>query len=232
MKDSIKSPIVLVVDGIIGAGKTTLLEKCLLPKLTEMGYKVTIIKEPVDKWIESGILKNFYSNMPKYSYLFQTVAFSTRIQSCIDAYEKYKDSTDIFILERTTVSDKLFAKMLHEDGLIDEVEYSGYKLWTDLWETLMPFKPDQSIYLRPSLDKCMDRILERSRGAETGITKEYQERLLKKHDEFFVEYIPLSTNNYIPCTTIKTDDDFKSDPITQHNITMQIVDIISKLNKH
>jgi thymidylate kinase len=45
-----KKPIVIAVEGIVGVGKTTIIERCLESLLTKKGYRVKIIKEPVDQF--------------------------------------------------------------------------------------------------------------------------------------------------------------------------------------
>src|SRR3990167_7037947 len=130
------NPVIVVVDAIIGAGKTTLIRDCLIPLLTLKGWRVTEIREPVEKWKTTGRLQQFYNDPHRRGYQFQTRAFHDRIRESQEKYRLYKDSTDIFIIERSIFTDKLFMKMLLESNTIDITEYEDYfDLWT-MWSEL------------------------------------------------------------------------------------------------
>ena len=144
-----KSPIVVVVDGIISAGKTTYINM-ILKKLTEKGWKVTIVKEPVDKWKTSGLLKRFYKDPSRWGYHFQTKAFHDRVMENVEMFNKFGASSDIFILERSCFTDNLFMELLHESKLVDDMEFQDYKEWWSLWYKVMPYEPDLFIYLKYS----------------------------------------------------------------------------------
>lgn len=175
---------VIVVDGIIGAGKTTFIDKCLVPYLRAQGLIVAVVEEPVELWKESGALKQFYEDPSRRAYQFQTRAFHDRIKMVLERFRAYKDTADVFILERSIFTDVLFMEMLHESGTIDETEYVDYMdIWT-MWSNLMPFTPDLFVYLRPPVEEAMKRLRHRNRDGEAGVSQAYQTDLLKKHDKF------------------------------------------------
>ena len=181
------SPRVIVVDGLIAAGKSELISKCLGPKLRELGYKVTEILEPVEIWKSSGLLQKFYEDPSRYGFQFQTFVFHTRVRSCQSAVNQNNESgitPDFYILERSVFDDRMFMLMLLETQTIQQHEYDTYMdLWTMRYEN-MPFSIDLFIYLRPSVDETMKRLLKRSRSEESSVSREYQEALLRKHDDF------------------------------------------------
>src|SRR5438477_7897676 len=115
----LNKPYFINVESIIGSGKTTLIENCLVPCLTEKGYNVIVIKEPVDQW--GDILPLFYADPTKYGYLFQTIAFHDRVREC---QKKFKEVTygDVVISERSIYSDTLFMKTLHELWNVSDIE--------------------------------------------------------------------------------------------------------------
>lgn len=215
---------VIVVDGIIGAGKTCLIENCLLPKLTEQGYRVKVILEPVEKWKECGALSQFYSDMERRSFQFQIRVFHDRIKECRRIYEQSLYKTDIFILERSIFTDVVFSKMLHQDGFIDDSEYREYKDLWEMWRELMPFTPDLFLYLRPDIDVAMDRLRLRGRDEEKNLSESYQEKLQKEHDNFFREDI-LGTNGIenFEILKIETNENFKSDEKVKENIVNTVL---------
>jgi deoxyadenosine/deoxycytidine kinase len=179
-------PLVIVVDGIIGAGKSTLIAKCLLPELEAKGLRCTLVTEPVEKWKSSGALEQFYKDPARRAYQFQTRVFHDRIKEVQLQWKAHKNVTDIFILERSIFTDRIFMDMLYEAGELDESEKRDYEdLWT-MWSKLMPCKPDLFLYLRPKLDEVMSRLRKRGRAGEGGISREYQAALLAKHDQFLL----------------------------------------------
>ncbi len=221
--------VVVSVEGIIGAGKTTfinMLSKCL----GKMGYRVTIVKEPVDRWEKSGILKLFYENPKRWAYHFQTKAFHDRIVENINAHEKYGDSTDIFILERSPYTDNLFMDVLWDDGIITELEYNDYKDWWSLWSKVMPYTINMIVFLRPNLDVCMARCKERSRNGEAGISKDYQAKLLAKHDQFMNgNQVATGDGHYVPCVKLESDENFRDDESVQNRLTEYMHSVLTTI---
>jgi deoxyadenosine/deoxycytidine kinase len=216
-------PIYVVVDAIIGAGKTTIIRHCLIPYLTNKGWRVTEIKEPVDKWKNSGRLQQFYADPSRRGFQFQTRAFHDRIRECQDKYNKYKDVTDVFILERSVFTDLLFIKCLYEANTIDLSEYEDIMdLWS-MWAELMPFKPDLFIYLKPTVEVCMQRLRERNRDGEAGVSEEYQRDLQQKHDDFLGDdFVAISDCKYVPRLLLETDSNFRDDENVRTKICTDI----------
>lgn len=221
-----QEPIIIVIDGIIGAGKSTLIS-VLYKLLLEMGYKVTIVREPVEKWVQSGILQQFYDDKKRWAYTFQTVAFMDRILANKKAYEENPD-TDIFIMERSWFTDPVFMDMLHDEGYVTEKEMALYKEWCNFWNLVIPFSPDYFLYLRPELDICMDRVCERNRDGESAVDKQYQQALLNKHDELFgngfIQVLPNKRAKVIP---LYTNSNFRDDRKVQEKIVKDIMAVVT-----
>lgn len=217
--------IVIAVEGILSVGKSTLLKNCLIPILIERGWKVTLVDEPVEKWCKDDLLKRFYEDPKRYSYHFQTKAFHDRVRECQKQFKKYGNDTDVFLLERSVFSDTIFMKTLHHQGMVDEMEMRHYEEWWELWEEVMPFRPDLFIYLKPDLEVCMDRLRERSRDGEEGVSEEYQALLQSYHDEFFDgDAVEVSPGHYIPVMKLKTNSNFRDDPA----VKMEITDLVEE----
>lgn len=95
---------------------------------------------------------------------------------------KIKES-NIFITERCIHTDKnIFAKMLFDDKLMTDLEYSIYNFWFDKYAN--ETKIDAYIYLTTDVDLSADRIKIRNREGE-NIEKSYLTRL----DEYHVEWM-------------------------------------------
>lgn len=176
-------PFVIAVEGLIGAGKSTLLN--VLRDELSKSFKVAIVQEPVDQWVSSGLLQRFYADKQRWSYSFQTKAFYDRITEAQQCFREFPDA-DIILMERSPVSDQIFMKTLHKDGFVDDLEYSMYKDWCSMWETLLPFSISLYLYVRTGLDDCMQRLVKRSRDGEHGVNRDYQARLLEEHDREFL----------------------------------------------
>jgi deoxyadenosine/deoxycytidine kinase len=144
-----KLSLVIDIEGLIGAGKSSIISECLVPLLTQKGYKVTVIPEPVDQWEE--ILPLFYENPSRWGYHFQTMAFHDRVRESQKAWKEHHDTTDIFITERGVISDKIFMNTLHEQGHVSDMEMNHYLKWWNLWEEVIHL--DQFIYLFISFNR-------------------------------------------------------------------------------
>lgn len=222
--------IVIAVEGILSVGKSTLLKNCLIPILIQRGWKVTLVDEPVEKWCEDELLKLFYENPERYAYHFQTKAFHDRVRECQKQFKKYGKSTDVFLLERSVFSDTIFMKTLYKQGMVNDMEMKHYKEWWNLWEEIMPFRPDLFIYLKPDLEVCMERLKERSREGEEGVSKDYQALLQTYHDEFFdKEAVEVSPGHYIPVLKLKTNSNFRDNMDIKIEITSLVEEKIKMI---
>lgn len=230
-KQNFDQPFVICVEGLIGSGKSTLINDVITPILTSKGWRVTVIREPVDKWTE--ILPRFYSDPKRWAYHFQTKAFHDRVRESIKRWSKYKDTTDIFICERSVFSDTIFMKTLREQGNIDDMEWDHYVEWWIMWENVMPFTPDMFVYLSPSINEVMKRVKIRNRDGEEGVSQEYQELLQQKHDDHFNDnYAELPEGRYIPVHKIETDLDFKTDTEIQRRIVDELEEKIIQYHRN
>ena len=232
-------PVVIVVDGVIAAGKSQYLltvseglSNTTNPR-TGKPYRVVLVKEPVDKWKETGILQRFYNDTKRWAYHFQTTAFHDRVKANVDAYQQYGDDVDVYILERSFVTDTIFMDMLHDSGMVDDLEYADYRQWWDMWSMVMPYTPDLFVYLRPDIDVCMARLKERSRDGESGVTKEYQEALLKKHDELFgchmVSLKKDGVTTRVPAIVLDTNENFRDNHEVKEKVVCQFISFIDRI---
>lgn len=186
-----KNPLMISINGNIGSGKSTILEH--LEKYydyTGRGHNIMFLKEPVDEWSTicdaSGetILSKFYKDPAKYAFAFQVMAYATRL-NMIRKTILENPQCRILICERSLEADKqIFANMLHDDGLIDDVCYQIY--CRNFSEYAPDFKVDKNVYIDASAEKCYSRISKRSRSGETNIELAYLEKCKKYHDEWLI----------------------------------------------
>lgn len=159
----------LAIAGNIGVGKTELTNRLS----AELGWMVYY--EPV---IQNPYLDMFYADMERWSFHLQIYFLSERFKAQVEIGR----SPLPFIQDRTIYEDaEIFARTLHEQGSMTEVDYLNYKA---LFEVLMSYirKPDLIIYLKANPVTLMDRIARRGRESEKNITLEYITRLNRAYD--------------------------------------------------
>ena len=200
-------PLIINIEGNIGTGKSTILQK--LKEVLEVHHKdkVLFLKEPVDKWDtikdsnDTTILKHFYQDSEKYAFPFQIMACCTRITNLKNAIKKNPQCT-VIICERSIEADaNIFAKMLYDDGVMNEMEYKIYNLFYDEHKDV--YQPTGYVYLDTTAEICLGRIEKRSRDGEAGIALEYLQRCQQYHDvwlknkELDIPVLILDTNKNV-----------------------------------
>lgn len=222
----------ICVEGGVGAGKSTICS--LLDPILQEHFgkqKVCIIDEPVDEWIDNGILKLSYEQPKLYSFPAQCVFFTSRIRHIQEQVQSNVNAT-VFLTERSPFSDQMFWNLKLELEDISPVLHKAYlDMWKE-WQNLLPLQPSLFIYFKVSLDTCMKRVKERNREAEKTMNKDYQKRLLEEHDKMFLdkEYVLLpDQKTNVPCITIDLES---SDYLTDKNALRKIAkQIIEKINE-
>jgi deoxyadenosine/deoxycytidine kinase len=209
MSDPTSAPIIISVEGNIGAGKTTIIDK--LEKKMSNNKDVIFLREPVDIWESindkitgENILQKFYGNPKQYAFSFQVMAYATRL-SLIRSAIRDNPKCKVIICERSLDADKnIFAKMLHDDGMIEDIEFQIYQHFYKEYSD--EFSLDGIIYIDANADTCNDRIIKRSRNGESTITLDYLEKCKRYHDEWL-----LSTHANTDVFHIETNTDVTYD---------------------
>ena len=175
------------IAGIIGAGKTTL--------ATALGQHLglDVHYEPV---IDNEYLADFYRDTKRYSFAMQIYLLNRRFQQHQEIIWRGRGG----VQDRTIYEDAIFARTLRDMDLMDNRDYETY---VNLFRNLSNFmcRPNVIIYLDVTPEKSMERIRERDRGIESGITVEYHTRLYKNYEEFLHEISRL-----IPVLRVRWDD--------------------------
>jgi deoxycitidine kinase/deoxyguanosine kinase len=211
------APIILSVEGNIGSGKSSILN---FLEINNKDNDIVFLKEPVDKWSnvkdENGItiLENFYSDANKHAFMFQIMAFATRMQILKDTIEQ-NPRVKIIICERSILADKnVFASMLHDDNLIDKMGITIYNTMADNY--FKDFPLNGVIYIDAEPDICSSRIKKRSRDGESNIELEYLKKCKDYHDKWLFNYRkysrgPPETTSDTTLLHIKTNEDSNFD---------------------
>jgi deoxyadenosine/deoxycytidine kinase len=192
---------IISIEGNIGAGKTTLLNRL---QDNNINNEIVFVKEPVDVWEtfkdsnDETMLEKFYKDPNKYAFAFQIMAFTTRVQTLENAI-KSNPQAKLFICERSLEADKyIFAKMLHDDKVIDDVMYQVYCRSFQQY-LANRHKLSGIIYVCTNPALSYERIGIRGREGESKITMEYLERCHQYHLNWLEHTdIPVleSTSNY------------------------------------
>ena len=187
---------IIVIQGNIGSGKSTFVEN--LKQKYGTNPEMCFLQEPVSEWLnikdENGIniLEKYYADQHKYSFMFQMMAYISRLSILKRAIEsgKYK----YIITERCLNTDrKVFCKMLYDDGFIEKIGYDIYNKWFDEFNQFQNIEYFH-IYIRTNPITSKLRVDKRARKEET-IPIEYLEKCHKYHDEWL--YKLETTDNYV-----------------------------------
>jgi deoxyadenosine/deoxycytidine kinase len=191
---------IVSIEGNIGSGKSTLLEN--LRKHYKDNCHVVFLKEPVDDWDKikdtqgNTMLKKFYADQDKYSFPFQMMAYISRLKILRDTIKEItsKNSSEnyVIITERSLYTDKhVFAKMLHDQGKIEDVCYQIYLNWFD--EFAKDFPINYTVYVQTDPTNCYSRIHKRAREGEEVIPLAYLTDCHNYHEDFLDEKTGISS---------------------------------------
>ncbi|QNL23106.1 deoxynucleoside kinase [Hyphobacterium sp. CCMP332] len=165
----------IAVAGNIGAGKSTLAEQ--IGKY----YNWRVELESVE---ENPYLKDFYDDMKKWSFHLQIHFLNSRFEQT----RKLAQLNENIVQDRSIYEDAhIFAKNLHESGLMEKREYNNYFA---LYSSMIDFikAPDLLIYLRADIPTLIKRIEMRSRDYESGIRLDYLKNLNHYYEEWISNY--------------------------------------------
>jgi deoxyguanosine kinase len=175
---------IISLEGNIGSGKSTILQ--IMHQKYQNNPNVIFVDEPVSEWnlIKDGnksILELFYEDQAKYSFVFQIMAYITRLRKLLQVLEN--NSNKIIICERSIYTDKyVFAKMLYQQGHINEIEWQTYNYWFDTFKEKT--KLNMIIYVNTNPEICFERIKKRNRTGESNIPIDYLEHCHRLHNEW------------------------------------------------
>lgn len=182
-----QQPILISIEGNIGSGKSTLLRELR----SRNGAEWHFIDEPVESWmgLKNGegesLLSLFYGDKRRWAYTFQNTALLTRIQgirNTIQTAQKKRQGRSIFITERCVATDAhVFARLMHEDGEMDNLEMCLYNQWYEAFASQVP-APAAFVHVDTPVTVCDERINRRARDGEvSAIPIEYLDKLDSAH---------------------------------------------------
>jgi len=181
----------ITVAGNIGVGKSTLVQ-LLCQKLGWQPFYEPEAQNPY--------LADFYQNMAAWGFHSQVFFLANRLQ----IHRQIIRCAESVIQDRSIYEDaEIFAANLRQQGLIDERDWETYRaLYHGLIEFLPP--PDLVIYLRATPETLLERIAQRNRDYERGISRAYLESLNELYDRWIENFtlcpvltVPADQLNYV-----------------------------------
>ncbi|CAI5956423.1 unnamed protein product [Closterium sp. NIES-64] len=184
-----KNRLTFCVEGNISVGKTTFLER-IVGDAVKLHDLVEVVPEPVARWQSVGqekfnILEAFYEEPERYAYTFQNYVFVTRMMQERESAGRVRP---IRLMERSVFSDRMvFVRAVHEAKWMSAMEVSIYDSWFDPVVAALPgLVPDGFIYLRANPHTCHQRLKQRARGEEAGVSLDYLTDLHNKHEQWLL----------------------------------------------
>ena len=176
------------IAGNIGVGKTTF-TKLLSEKMNLIPYYESVDDNPY--------LSDFYGDMERWSFNLQIYFLQHRFRHHIELM----NSEVGVIQDRTIYEDvSIFAYNLYQMKTMSKRDWETYKT---LFDNMAQFlkKPDLIIYLKASTDTLINRIKNRNRRYEKGISEDYLHRLNIYYKKWFSQsndfnVLEINTNNF------------------------------------
>jgi deoxyadenosine/deoxycytidine kinase len=165
----------ILVAGNIGSGKTSLTERLG----QRLGYHTAF-----ESVADNPYLPDFYADMTAWSFHLQIFFLGHRAEQ----HRALALDPRSAICDRSIFEDyHIFARALHALGHMDARDFASYeRLFRLIVQHLPP--PDLLLYLKASTPTLLDRIRQRGRAIEAGITAEYLDLLNRLYDEWLAAF--------------------------------------------
>ena len=177
----------VLVAGNIGTGKTSLTQRLG----ARLGWRTAY-----ESVVDNPYLADFYADMRAWAFHLQIFFLGHRAEQHL-ALARAPQSA---IIDRSIYEDaEIFVPASLELGNVTERDYATYRKVYDLIIASLP-PPDLLIYLKAPVEVLLERIRQRGREIELGITAEYLGLLERYYDLW------MSSFDLCPVLTIRTDD--------------------------
>lgn len=195
LKDSVKTPRYIVVEGTIGVGKTS------LAKRLAMSYNAALMLEGAE---DNPFLERFYRH-PRSAALPAQLFFLFQRAKQLESLHQHDLFTAMHVSDYMFEKDRLFARLNLEADELDLYEqvYARFALEIP--------QPDLVIYLQAPTDVLLERIARRGIRYEQKIERDYLERLNQAYASFFYDYraAPLLIVNATQADFVNRDQDYQ-----------------------
>ena len=166
-------PVVVSFEGGIGVGKSTIISK--LKKELSGAPGVVFVDEPVNEWMDRGLLQAMYDGTLNTATFQHMVLMS--LAADLGRVILYERPT-LIITERSPVSNYYVFATENLTG----VDLESYKF---VWDRFMGVSPSgiesHYVYLDADAATLATRIKERDRSSEDSVSMAYMQALEKRH---------------------------------------------------
>lgn len=201
-----------------------------------------------------GWLKEFYDNPSQNAAAFQFLVFDSHVDVVEAAMDSGKQnstgrSSILLIIERGMLDQLLFWKQQVDAGHASASPLYD-AAYTRIWNKWNRFVPTPSLMIlmyTSDLQSTMKRVKARARAEElgqstdselsnstepikevNGLTVDYQEKLLKKHLEWFTEPIAKIGQISVPCVHLNVDTPYHKDQEALKEMARTVAEYIIK----
>jgi deoxyadenosine/deoxycytidine kinase len=177
----------VLVAGNIASGKTSLTERLG----SRLGWRTAF-----ESVADNPYLADFYTDMRQWSFHLQIFFLGHRAQQHLELARRPESA----IADRSIYEDAhIFARALYHLGNLSERDYQAYRAVFDQVAAGLPH-PDLLLYLQAPVRVLLERIGQRGRSIESGISREYLSLLETFYEEWMQAF------DLCPVLTIRTDD--------------------------
>ncbi len=165
----------ILVAGNIGTGKTSLTERIG----DRLGWQTSY-----ESVADNPYLSDFYADMARWAFHLQVFFLGHRAEQHLEL----ASSPQSAIADRSIYEDAyIFARAVHHMGSMRERDYRAYRRVFDLIVDSLP-RPDLLLYLNAPVPVLMNRIHQRGREMESGITAEYLSLLESFYEDWMATF--------------------------------------------
>lgn len=198
----------VLIAGNIGTGKTSLAERIG----DRLGWQTSY-----ESVADNPYLPDFYADMKRWSFHLQIFFLGHRAEQHLELAASARSA----ISDRSIYEDAyIFARALRHMGNMRERDYHAYRRLFDQIVNSLP-RPDLLLYLKAPVPVLMNRINQRGREIESGITADYLALL----ESFYTDW--MATFDLCPVLMIPSEQlDFVNKP---HHLDIVVNRIQDKL---
>ncbi|XP_023023109.1 deoxynucleoside kinase isoform X2 [Leptinotarsa decemlineata] len=175
-------PFRVSIEGNIGAGKSTLIQ--YFQNMPE----IDTYPEPLEWWRNldgHNLLDLMYSNNKEWLRVFQSYVQFTRLK--LQTSKPSSTSTTVQMFERSIQNNRFcFLELAYRSGYLHGADYSVLDQWYRWIRANEDISLDLIVYLRSSPEVVYERVKERGRPEETGVSLQYLTELHESHERWLM----------------------------------------------
>lgn len=155
---------IVSIEGNIGSGKSS-----ALAGLASLGY--IVCQEPINEW--GDMLDLYYADPATWS-----LAFNLKVLHSVHKYPQFPGN---MLVERSPGACRhVFGQLAYNDNHLSAPAWDVFKEYHEL----LGWEPAAYIYINTPADICYQRLTQRGRKCESGVTEDYLRRIEFQYTNF------------------------------------------------